>query len=98
MDESFSFRNLRKVILDLEYRNNLIKKLKYQLPISVIDFFFSDYNDLKTKSYGEAISPIISFIDEMEMIPVFNDEQNCENIKNTICDNFLTLFSLMTIL
>ena len=93
-DESFSFRNLRKIILDLEYRNDLIKKLKYNLPISVIDFFLSDFNDLKTKSYGEAISPIIGFIDEMEMIPVFNREQNSENLKNTIHDNFLTIFSL----
>lgn len=93
-DESFNFRNLRKLILDLEYRNNLIKKLKHNLPISVIDFFLSDYNDLKTKSYGEAISPIIGFIDEMEMIPVFNSKQNNENLKNTIHDNFLTLFSL----
>ncbi len=93
-DESFNFRNLRRLILDLEYRNDLIKKLKYNLPISVIDFFLSDFNDLKTKSYGEAISPIIGFIDEMEMIPVFNSEQNSENLKNTINDNFLTLFSL----
>ncbi len=93
-DESFNFRNLRKLILDLEYRNELIKKLKYNLPISVIDFFLSDFNDLKTKSYGEAISPIIGFIDEMEMIPVFNSEQNSQNLKNTIHDNFLTLFSL----
>ncbi len=93
-DESFNFRNLRKLILDLEYRNDLIKKLKYNLPVSVIDFFLSDFNDLKTKSYGEAISPIIGFIDEMEMIPVFNSEQNSENLKNTIHDNFLTLFSL----
>ena len=93
-DESFNFSNLRKLILDLEYRNNLIKKLKYTLPISVIDFFLSDYNDLKTKSYGEAISPIISFIDEMEMIPVFNADQNTENLKNSIHNNFLTLFSL----
>ena len=93
-DESFNFRNLRKLILDLEYRNELIKKLKYNLPISVIDFFLSDFNDLKTKSYGDAISPIIGFIDEMEMIPVFNSEQNNENLKNTIHDNFLTLFSL----
>ncbi len=30
----------------------------------------------------------------MEMIPVFNSEQNNENLKNTIHDNFLTLFSL----
>lgn len=93
-DESFNFKNLRRLILDIEYRNDLIKKLKYHLPISVIDFFLSDFNDLKTKSYGEAISPIIGFIDEMEMIPVFNSQQNSENLKNTIHDNFLTLFSL----
>ena len=93
-DESFNFRNLRRLILDLEYRNDVIKKLKYNLPVSVIDFFLSDFNDLKTKSYGEAISPIIGFIDEMEMIPVFNGEQNSENLKNAIHDNFLTLFSL----
>lgn len=78
-DEAFNFGNLRNLILDLEYRNNLIKKLKYNLPISVIEFFLSDFNDLKTKSYGEAISPIIGFIDEMEMIPVFNSEQNSDN-------------------
>lgn len=93
-DESFNFRNLRRLILDLEYRNNLIKKLKYELPITVIDFFLSDYNDLKTKSYTEAISPIISFIDEMEMIPVFNEEKNYSNLKDTINNNFLTIFSL----
>ena len=93
-DESFNFRNLRRLILDLEYRNDLIKKLKYNLPVSVIDFFLSDFNDLKTKSYGEAISPIIGFIDEMEMIPVFNSEEKTDNLKNTIHNNFLTLFSL----
>ena len=94
INQAFNFRNLRKIILDLEYRNNLIKKFKYDLPVSVIDFFLSDFNDLKTKAYGEAISPIISFIDEMEMIPVFNLEQNYDNLKKTIHDNFLTLFSL----
>lgn len=93
-DESFNFTNLRKLILDLEYRNDLIKKLKLNLLPSVIDFFLSDFNELKTKSYGETISPIIGFIDEMEMIPVFNREQNSDNLKNTIQDNFLTLFSL----
>ncbi len=93
-DKSFNFKNLRKLILDLEYRNDLIRKLKYNLPVSVIDFFLSDFNDLKTKSYGEAISPIIGFIDEMEMIPVFNRDQNSENLKNSIYNNFLTLFSL----
>ena len=93
-NESFNFSNLRKLLLDLEYRNLLIKKLKYNLPISVIDFFLSDFNDLKTKSYGEAISPIIGFIDEMEMIPVFNEQETKENLKDNIRNNFLTLFSL----
>lgn len=92
--QAFNFRNLRRLLLDLEYRNDLIRKLKYKLSINVMDFFLTDFNDLKTKSYGEAISPIIGFIDEMEMIPVFNLEQNTENLKNTISDNFLTLFSL----
>ena len=93
-NKSFNFRNLRNLLLDLEYRNNLIKSIKYNLPISIIDFFLSDFNELKTKSYGEAISPIIGFIDEMEMIPIFNKEQFSNNLKDTIHDNYLTLFSL----
>ncbi len=93
-NESFNFRNLRHLILDLEYRNDCIKKLQYQLPTSVIEFFLSDFNDLKTKSYEEAISPIIGFIDEMEMIPIFHLEGNYENLKNTVHQHFLTLFSL----
>lgn len=94
VNETFDFRNLRKLLLDLEYRNGLIKKLKRCLPISVIDFFLSDFNDLKTKSYGEAISPVIAFIDEMEMVPVFNSDYKSRSLKETIQDNFLTLFSL----
>ncbi len=93
-NSSFNFENLRKVILDLEYRNNLIKEEKNNLPTSILDFFLSDFNELKTKSYSEAISPIISFIDEMEMVPTFNNEQNKIDLKETINNNFLTLFSL----
>lgn len=94
LDNSFNFSNLRKILLELEYRNFLIKKLKNKLPISIIEFFLTDFNDLKTKAYGEAVSPIIAFIDEMEMIPVFNNQTNEDNLRKTIYDNFLTLFSL----
>ncbi len=94
VNNSFNFSNLRKLILDLEYRNSLIKKLKLNLPISVIDFFLSDFSNLKTGSYNEAISPIIAFIDEMEMIPVFNGQSDLPDLKHTIKENFLTLFSL----
>lgn len=94
IDESFNFENLRKLILEIEYRNELIKKNKNSLPDSVIDFFLTDFNNLKTTAYGEAISPIISFIDEMEMMPVLSKENNQSNLKECIQDNFITLFSL----
>lgn len=94
MEENFSFSSLRKIILELDFRNELIIKLKNNLPSSVIDFFLNDFNELKTKSYSEAISPIISFIDEMEIIPVFNEGNNINNLKDTINNNFLTIFSL----
>lgn len=94
INQSFNFKSLRKLILDTEYRSDLINKHKFNLPSSVIDFFLSDYNDLKTKSYGEAISPIISFIDEMDLIPAFDYSLDLNNLKDTIHDNFLTIFSL----
>ncbi len=92
--KSFNFINLRKLILDTEYRVSLINSLSKVVPVSVIDFFLSDFNDLKTKSYGEAISPIIAFIDEMELLPVFNEEHIDSTLEMMINDNFLTLFSL----
>lgn len=93
-NKDFSFTSLRKLLLDMEYRNNLVKELTDKLNSSVVEFFLSDFNELKTKSYGEAISPIIGFIDEMEMIPVFNGDASSNTIKSTIHDNFLTIFSL----
>lgn len=94
VNNSFNFSNLRRLILDLEYRNSIIKEFKLKLPISVIDFFLSDFSTLKTTSYSTAISPIIAFIDEMEMVPVFNGQNNFTDLKTTISENFLTLFSL----
>ena len=94
INETFSFNNLKAVLLDLEYRNNLLNKSKEKLPSSVLNFFLTDFTELKTKSYGESISPIISFIDEMEMLPLFNEENSCNNLYETINKNFLTVFSL----
>ncbi|MDE6141345.1 MAG: hypothetical protein K2G03_01965, partial [Bacilli bacterium] len=94
VDNNFNFKSLRRLLLDIEYRNELVQKRRNELPISVVDFFLMDFNDLKTKSYGEAISPIIAFIDEMEMIPVFSEEHVDKSIDETIDTNFLSIFSL----
>lgn len=92
--ETFNFNTLRELILNLEYRNELLRKITPKLPTSIITFFLADFNDLKTKSYSEAISPIIAFIDEMEIIPIFNQKNDLPNLEKTINENFLTLFSL----
>lgn len=93
--KQMSFSNLRKLILEIEYRNEIISELEEKLPESTVDFFLSDFNELKNQSYQEAIAPIISFIDEMQILPVFNDEnENLKSMEEIIQANFLTIFSL----
>ncbi len=93
-NKNFNFSSLRKLLLEIEYRNELINNSRDIVPDSVVNFFLTDFNEIKTKSYSEAISPIIAFIDEMQMLPIFNEEENLTSIKDVIKDNFLTLFSL----
>lgn len=93
-DNAFSFINLRKLLLDLDYRNNLVTKLKEELAPSILTFFLSDFSEIKREYYGDAIAPIIAFIDEMQMIPVFNLETMESDILSTLQNNILTIFSL----
>ena len=88
------FSNLKNLILDMDFRNNLIKKLQGKVPDSITNFFLTDFNDLRANSYQEAIAPIISFIDEMELVPVFKNDGNKLQLRNIIEENFLTIFSL----
>ena len=90
--EDFSFLNIRKVLLDLEYRNNLVKELTPKLNDTVVSFFLTEFNDLKTNYYNESISPIISFIDEMLVFSTF--EKKKIGISDVIKDNNITIFSL----
>lgn len=92
--QEFSFLTLRKLLLDLEYRNQLVTRFQRQLPASVAHFFLTDFNELKTQNYNEAIAPIVAFIDEMQMVPVFNSEESFENLTHIVQNNFLSIFSL----
>ena len=92
--KDFSFLNIRKLVLDTDFRVSLVKELTPILPDPVIDFFLTDFNELKTRSYNESIAPIVSFIDEVVLLPAFNNKEKLENIEKTIKDNFLTIFSL----
>lgn len=94
MYEDFSFTSLRKLLLDVTFRTDLINELSDSLPHSVIAFFLNDFVELKNKYYTESISPIISFLDEMEMLPVFSNRVSDSNLGDVVIDNFFTLFSL----
>lgn len=90
----FNFINLRKLLIDTDFRTKILKKLENKVVSSVIEFFYVDFNGLKTNSYQEAISPIISFIDEMQILPVFNNKEKISNMQDIIDGNFLTILSL----
>lgn len=92
--EEFDFVNLRKLLIDTDYRTKTLREVEDKVVTSVIEFFYVDFNELKTKSYQEAISPIISFIDEMQILPVFNNKEKIENMQDVISNNFLTILSL----
>lgn len=87
-----NFNTLRRLILDLSFRNKLLES--EEVSDNVKEFFLNDFNELKNKSYQEAISPILSFIDEMQALPAFRYQDNIQNLKECINDNFVTIFSL----
>lgn len=90
----FNLINLRKLLIEIEYRNKILRENENILPINITEFFKVDFNELKTKSYQEAISPIISFIDEMQFLPAFNNSSNLNDFKDVIDNSFITILSL----
>ena len=89
----FSFNNLKKLLTDSIYRNQLLKSLSSYLPESIENFFGQSFNELKTASYNEAFSPLISFIDELQLLPAFYRETK-NHLKYEISKNLITLISL----
>lgn len=92
--EKVNLKNLRDLISETEFRNKIINKYKSILPEPIVNFFLKDFNDLKNKSHQEAISPIISFIDEMTIFPVFNKNSKLQSLEEVVKNNFLSIISL----
>ena len=90
---NFSFNNLKKLLTDSIYRNQLLKSLSGYLPESIENFFGQSFNELKTASFNEAFSPLISFIDELQLLPAFYRETE-NHLKYEISKNLVTLISL----
>lgn len=91
--QAMSLPNLKMFITDTDFRNQLLDHVGSYVPVNVKKFFGSDFNELRTKHYNEAISPIASLVDEMQMQPaISNDDQY--SLTKHLQENFLTVFSL----
>ncbi len=86
------FANLKRLLTEVEYKNELLKA--DGLLESTIDFFSVEFNKLKTESYQEAFSPILSFIDEIELLPGLKSKGRERDLKDILKENFLTIVSL----
>lgn len=94
LDNNFTFSNLRRLLSDIEYRTSTLAKLGGRAPSSVSHFFLTEFQELRSQAYNTAFAPIMAFIDEMQMVPVMNQDTELSSISATIETSFLTVFSL----
>jgi energy-coupling factor transporter ATP-binding protein EcfA2 len=88
-----SLPNLKMFVTDLDFRNQILEHIDSYIPINVKKFFGADFNELRTKHYNDAIAPISSLVDEMQMQPAISNQDQYSLVKH-IQENFLTVFSL----
>lgn len=90
--QSMSMDMLKRFLTDLELRTQVLNHVGSFVPQNIIQFFGSDFNEIRTTQYTEAILPIVSMIDELQLQPVLSRADI--SLERTIRDNFLTVFSL----
>lgn len=89
-----SLDNLKRFLTDIEYRNQLLEHVKGFVPDNIVKFFGVDFNEMRTKYYNEAISPVVSLVDEMQLQPSLGASDNTASLGKLINANPLTVFSL----
>lgn len=90
-----SLDNLKRFLSDVEYRKKLLVHVESFVPANIVKFFGADFNEMRTKYYNEALSPIVSLVDEMQMQPSLGSESpQSQSLSALIKANPLTVFSL----
>lgn len=93
VSQSMSMDYLKRFLTDLQLRQQILDHVASHVPPNIVKFFATDFNELRTQHYTEAIVPIISLVDEMQMQPALVNESD-QSLAKLINDNFLTVFSL----
>jgi hypothetical protein len=91
--QRMSLGMLKRFLTDLELRQQMLDHVEGHVPHNIIQFFSTDYNEIRTAFYNEGLLPIIAIVDELELQPTLLAE-NGISLQQTINNNFLTVFSL----
>ncbi len=91
--QTMSLGFLKRFLTELKLRNQIMSHVSGNVPPNIEQFFATDYNEIRTTHYTEAVLPIISLVDEMQMQPGLVSE-NETSLARTIDNNFLSVFSL----
>ena len=91
--QSMSMQMLKEFLTNIDTRTQVLDHVKGFIPSNVHQFFGTDFNEMRTKYYTEAISPLVSLVDELQLQPSLAGESDQSLLKN-MQENFLTVFSL----
>ena len=91
--QAMSLENLRRFLMEIEYRNKILDHVDSYVPNNVIKFFGTEYNELRTQFYNQTVMPLVAMVDEMQLQPSLVGESEV-SLARTIQENFLTVFSL----
>jgi hypothetical protein len=91
--QTMSLDYLKRFLTDLDLRNQVLDHVGDHVPDNIRQFFATDFNEIRTTHYNDAILPIVALVDEMQMQPTLVSE-NEQSLGKIIESNFLTVFSL----
>lgn len=84
---------LKRFLTETELRNEIMQHVGSNVPQNIKMFFASDFNEIRTTHYNEAILPVVSLVDEMQLQPALVSESE-QSLAKLIQSNYLTVFSL----
>lgn len=85
--------NLKTFLTDIDTRIKVLEHVQGFVPQNIQQFFATDFNQLRTQNYSDAILPIVSLVDEMQLQPSLVGEAE-SSLALTVQENFLSVFSL----
>jgi len=92
---NMSLEALKRFVTEIVYRKEILSDKR--IGDQILQFFDTDYIELETKFYEQAISPILTLLDELTFLPISNFQES-ESLKTLVENNSLVFLSLNKIM